>query len=349
LFLLCSNSVMEHPLSRPAPSTGPESEDSASPFNVSSGADEPVFASPAEAAAYRAGIAEGLRRASAPLSPDPGDRLAFVPVPLRHRSDGLTPQKQREFVEALADCGVVSEAAARIGVTEQSINRVRRRSDAWSFNLACEAAHRMGARHLRSIAYERAIRGTIKGHYYHGELKSEERVFDNRLLIYLLGKTEHLLEPPQETQAVCHNWEPFMDALEQGLPPPDPIIAEAGLDDVSGERVWQEKDGEWRTTFPPPDGFEGHEEGVCNGVDWYCRALTPREQTAVEPMQSNQVALDRSRRDRFFGFAGGGDSSPKGPELSEPSEPFAPGDPGPLASKPPPPGILEDEPPGESA
>ncbi|MGZ8297125.1 MAG: hypothetical protein ACXWU4_08160 [Allosphingosinicella sp.] len=112
--------------------------------------------------------------------PEAPDRLAFGPVPLRYRSDGLTPEKRRQYVEALADCGVARQAAARVGVSEQSINRVRRRADARDFDRACEAAHIFGARRLRSVGYERAIEGTLKGHYYRGERVSEERVYDNR-------------------------------------------------------------------------------------------------------------------------------------------------------------------------
>src|SRR5687768_13394528 len=170
--------------------------------------------------------------AASPFNPQPApDRLAFEPVPLRHRRDGLTPERQREYVEALADTGVVREVAARIGLSEQAIARVRRRSDAHSFDRACEAAQMVGARRLRSIAYERAIEGTLKGHYYHGELVSQERVYDNRLLTYLLGKTEHLLEPPKECRAICDDWEEHMDALEQGLPPPTGREAAAGRKD----------------------------------------------------------------------------------------------------------------------
>jgi hypothetical protein len=85
----------------------------------------------------------------------------FEPIPLRYRQDGLTPEKQRDYVEALADCGIAREAAARIGVSEQAVNRARRRADARSFDLACEAAVRFGARRIRSIAFERAIEGAI--------------------------------------------------------------------------------------------------------------------------------------------------------------------------------------------
>jgi hypothetical protein len=269
-------------------------------------------------------------------SPTPLDGLTdFDPVPLRYRSDGLTPQKQREFVEALADTGVVREAAARIDVSEQAINRARRRADARAFDLACEAAQRFGARRLRSIAFERAIEGTVKRHYYHGELKSEEVVYDNRLLIYLLGKTEHLLDPPEEADAVADNWEPFMDAMEQGLPPPvlseveGPVLGEAeeaepargpkaypiGPDPEFDEKhglsemhVWMDPDGSWWTEFPPPAGFDGVSKGIPGGFE-YQRTLSPPELALVEAAEAAElgeiVARDTARRDAYFGFEGG--------------------------------------------
>jgi hypothetical protein len=246
------------------------------------------------------------------------DRLAFEPVPLRHRVDGLTPEKQRAYVEALADTGVAREAAGRVGLSEQSINRVRRRADARSFDHACEAAHVHGARRLRSVAYERAVEGTLKGHYYHGELISQERVYDNRLLIHLLGKTEHLLQPPGQALAICENWEAHMDALEQGAEPPEPEREDWR------SAVWEDREtGALRTCFPPPTGFSGDEEGVWDGVNWYSRSLTPEEQASLDVLEAAETARDRAteceRRDRFFGFAGDGISSSRQAEPNEAS------------------------------
>ncbi|HEY0014387.1 MAG TPA: hypothetical protein VGB79_16210 [Allosphingosinicella sp.] len=239
----------------------------------------------------------------------------FEPVPLRYRTDGLTPAKQREFVEALADTGVAREAAARIGISEQAVNRVRRRADARAFDLACEAAHRIGARRLRSIAYERAIEGTIRRIYYHGELKCEEVVYDNRLLVYLLGKAKKALEPPPEAQDVAANWEGWMDAIERGLPeperPPEPEPEPATGHEAyawDGEEVWQEDDGRWWTSFPPPEGFCGVDEGT-QGEDDYRRTLSAAEEAMVEAEEEeerqNYIAAEAARRDCYFGFAGG--------------------------------------------
>ena len=41
----------------------------------------------------------------------------FAPVPRKYRHDAWTPQRQKAFVEALADCG---------SVTRASISRLRR-------------------------------------------------------------------------------------------------------------------------------------------------------------------------------------------------------------------------------
>ncbi|MEA3063878.1 MAG: hypothetical protein QOJ27_306 [Sphingomonadales bacterium] len=284
---------MENPESRIAPSSEPASDDSASPVH-----------------------------------PQPGapDRLAFEPVPLRYREDGLTPERQRAYVEALADCGVARAAAARVGLSEQAINRVRRRTDARSFDNACEAAHLHGARRLRSIAYERAIEGTLKGRYYRGELVGQERVYDNRLLTYLLGKVAHLLDPPGEARAICDDWQPHMEALEQGLPPPPPRAAGAAGSagtEWTGHEAREDEDGIWWTGFPPPAGFDGEEQGEY-GDDDYERTLSAQEQAVVDAEldreDAEQLASETARRDRFFGFPGGGIPCPTEAEPRETSK-----------------------------
>jgi hypothetical protein len=283
-------------------------------------------------------------------NPAPKDILAFDPVPVRRRIDGWSPEKQRDYVEALADTGVARQAAAMVGMTEQSASRLRRRADARSFDRTCEAAMRVGARRLVSVAFERAIEGTIKQHFYHGELKGEERVYDNRLLIALLGKLGPLLSPPEETDDVLRNWEPWMEAVEQGLPEPppppesepEPIEAEDEEeeyddddddDDEDGEQVWKDEEfGVWWTRFPPPHDFDGWEHGVW-GEDGYQRTLTPKEQGAVdaeaEEESEQEFARHCRRRDRYFGFKGAEAEAevfePMDAELSETYEPSTPG------------------------
>jgi hypothetical protein len=145
----------------------------------------PTFETVAEELAWWTGVAEGMRRAGARPPADVagrlkalrkaaaagGDPFDFDPVPVRARHDGWTPRKQRGYVEGLADTGCASEAAARVGMTEQSANRLRRRPDARGFDIACEAALEFGLRGLRSVAWERAVKGVVQQIWYHGELK----------------------------------------------------------------------------------------------------------------------------------------------------------------------------------
>jgi len=65
----------------------------------------------------------------------------FDPVPLRHRRDGWTPERQRRYVIALFETGHMGKAARAVGMTEQSAARLRRRPDAACFARACEAAY----------------------------------------------------------------------------------------------------------------------------------------------------------------------------------------------------------------
>jgi hypothetical protein len=94
-------------------------------------------------------------------------------------------------------------------------------------------------------------------------------------------------------------------------PPPPPPEPE---DDFEGCSVWEEEDG-WRTDFPPPDGFDGYEEGE-PGEDDYCRELTGAELAAVGEDDESRAAEDAERlarqhaaRDRFFFFSGEGEGA----------------------------------------
>jgi hypothetical protein len=308
------------------------------------GPEDFAFASEAEEDAYWAGVSDGMRNVGGVPCPrlaarardcypelvasaaDLGGRphpaeLDFDPASTRHRTDGITPERQREYVEALADTGIARYAAARVGVSPQAINRLRRKPEAHSFDLACAAAQRIGARRVHDIGWERAIEGQIKRHYYHGQLAGEERVYDNKLLIYLMGRTEPLLDAPEEAPAIAANWTPWVEAMEQGADPPDlnppqpepeaerAVDPEDRLfDQLDGSECWEEEDGEIWTRFPPPAGFEGLEEGR-PGAFGYKRTLSAAEQAVFDADDDEDEEEEAARgialRDLYFGFAGG--------------------------------------------
>ncbi|MEA3001474.1 MAG: hypothetical protein QOH81_262 [Sphingomonadales bacterium] len=217
----------------------------------------------------------------------------FDPVALRARADGWTREKQRWFIEELADCGVVREAAARVGMSERSAYSLRRRADAATFNIAWEAALQSGADHLRSVAYERAVHGVIKPHFYHGEKIGEERVFNDRLLLALLARAERTVSHVDARRAVS-DWDRWMEAIEDGGAPPPP--GGAGLEEP---RIWRDFEGHWWTDFRPPPGFAGDRRGDYGDED-YCRICTAAELESIEAMQARREADEHRRRDAWF-------------------------------------------------
>jgi hypothetical protein len=63
----------------------------------------------------------------------------FVPVPVRARSDGWTPERQAAFLGLLAETGSVRAAAERLGMARETAYRLRTKPHAESFIAAWDA------------------------------------------------------------------------------------------------------------------------------------------------------------------------------------------------------------------
>lgn len=125
-----------------------------------------------------------------PASPAPDwERMAFTdygPVPLRYRHDGWVPDRQLAFLEALAACGCVDEAARSVGMSRNSAYALRRRPDAQAFRLAWDAAMDFAVARLSDAALARAINGVAVPVFHNGEQIGERRHFDERLTMFML-------------------------------------------------------------------------------------------------------------------------------------------------------------------
>lgn len=120
-------------------------------------------------------------------APRPGQLPAFTPVPRQcQRHDGWTAQRQRQFIEALADTGSVKAAAHRVNMTPEGAYHLRRHPHGASFRAAWEAALALGVQQLEDIAMERALRGTEVPVYSYGKLVGSRMVHNDRLLMFLL-------------------------------------------------------------------------------------------------------------------------------------------------------------------
>jgi len=143
-------------------------------------------------------MATRLRATVPPAEPEPTpsdtapgthDAVAgYDPVALhRQRHDGWTAERQRAFLIALAETGCISEACRLAGITARSAYRLRAHRLGARFAEAWDAALRYATARLMTLAYERAIRGSIRETWRDGKLVSETRTPSDRLLIFLLG------------------------------------------------------------------------------------------------------------------------------------------------------------------
>lgn len=166
-----------------------------------------------------------------PDAPPPYDPAEYrwVPVRRRPRYDGWTEEKQRRFIEVLADTGIVSIAAKAVDMSRESAHRLRRSPHGAAFARAWDAARLHAASLLEDIAFERAIEGIEQPvHDEHGNVICTKRVYNNRLLTFLLGA----LKPERYARSVAAplpEAAPLLDACLRAMEPQLPAPAEALL------------------------------------------------------------------------------------------------------------------------
>ena len=122
-----------------------------------------------------------IDRENRPALPD------FTPVPRQyHRHDGWTPERQKAFIEALADTGSVSRAAAMVNMAQTNCYTLRRAPGAEDFRRAWEAALDFGVARMKDIAFERAIEGQLTPVFKDGKLMGFSRKRNDALLMFCL-------------------------------------------------------------------------------------------------------------------------------------------------------------------
>lgn len=111
----------------------------------------------------------------------------WVPVLKKRRHDGWSPQKQRAFIEALADSGSVTYAARAVGMARQSCYELRRSPGAENFDRAWDVAIRASSRQLIDIAFDRAINGVEEPVFdKDGQRIACRHRYNDRLLMFLI-------------------------------------------------------------------------------------------------------------------------------------------------------------------
>lgn len=122
-----------------------------------------------------------------PIHYDPAD-YRWVPVRRKPRLDGWTEEKQRRFIETLADTGLVNVAAKAVGMSRETAYALRRSERGAAFARAWDKAREHAAGLIEDIAFDRAIEGTEREVLdQSGHVVATRLVHDNRLLQYLLS------------------------------------------------------------------------------------------------------------------------------------------------------------------
>jgi hypothetical protein len=129
---------------------------------------------------------------SSPMRDSPDDPLAFEPVPsASSRQDGWTPERQRAFIAALAEIGMVSAAARAVGMSRKSAYALLNRAGPESgFARAWRAAQSRGEALADGTAIARAIHGVEEPYFYRGLQRGTRRVYNDRLLIAALNAAD---------------------------------------------------------------------------------------------------------------------------------------------------------------
>lgn len=118
------------------------------------------------------------------------DTLAFTPATLRERHNGWSAERQRDFIEALADSGCVAQASRVVGVSTKSAYRLRRHPKGKDFAFAWDQALRCASARLVDIAMERAVHGSRRQYWRDGELIGESVIPSDALLMFMLARLD---------------------------------------------------------------------------------------------------------------------------------------------------------------
>jgi hypothetical protein len=154
--------------------------------------------------------------------------IPFTPVPVRHRNDGWTVERQCAFIEALAESGNVEAACRRVGMSRTSADKLRRRPLGAPFRRAWEAAVDYALYRVEEESHRRSREGVARPIFYKGEQVGEWRYYDERLTAFLLRCYR-----PERYGRARELPAPRLDELGEDLGPEDPgITLDGGLTEI---------------------------------------------------------------------------------------------------------------------
>jgi hypothetical protein len=115
------------------------------------------------------------------------------PPPLGAQPGRWTVERQEKFIRILAATASVTDACDACDMTRMAAYRLRWSDEGVAFRLGWDAALATAHRVLQDTAFDRAVNGVEVPVWHRGELVGHRRVFNDRLLMFLLR--EHRPHP----------------------------------------------------------------------------------------------------------------------------------------------------------
>ncbi len=247
------------------------------------------------------------------------DDSGHSPAP---RHDGWTPETRVKFLEALANCGNISTAAAFVQRSRTSAYSLKRRDV--NFSRGWDAALLLARDVATDFLQERAINGIEEDVYHQGEVVGTRRRYDSRLLLAHIARLDKLAERVSVSRGAAR-FDDMMNAIATkedtaaliSEPTTDEIVgiiaeveAEATIQQVEGACLRQQndaaddrKDGhKAHSAEPGPLATAEASQGPMHEVDWgdgkeleYWRML-PEDAAQIcsdhPQVKTRQVAMD---------------------------------------------------------
>lgn len=166
------------------------------------------------------------------LTPQSAPSSQPAPRPPLARHDGWTADKQRGFLQVLAECGSVEHAALCVGMSRQTAYRFRNRASGRAFAMAWDAALLLARQKLIDEAFELAFEGSHERILRDGQVVVERRRRDARSV---LSAVTRLSSPAilgnAPAQVISQEFEDFIGRLAD-----DPAETCAASADFLAER-----------------------------------------------------------------------------------------------------------------
>lgn len=264
-----------------------------------------------------------------------------------YRHDGWTPAARASFLDILAKSGVVTDACREVQRSSQAAYALRNRDPLFAagWDAALSMARTRLADDLFHRAVHGTVDQIWKDGEVVAERHRHDNRLSIAVLNRLDARCDRAERIGAPVLRVAANWEAYIAALAEDrtaemqamlAPPPieydddDDILIGQGSDsmlihqlhqlrqgkaldeeadftvDEDEPRVWID-DHSWRTNFPPPDDFNGYEEGIYGDGD-YNRQCTPEERELLDRRFPDAIAekseddrkTDEAERDSFF-------------------------------------------------